>query len=149
ADLAIADSLRLEHILQSGMPFQSNKQTEDETEWEAVKRLRKSRCIWLHGCDGMTAQEAALRIIKEAKRIIEDGLGGVRLNWEQSDPRSPQSITTTAADPSQPAQQSEAPNIPEGSDSSSLENLRNSTQLGEGSETPNAYLGPKSSRLKN
>ncbi|XP_036368703.1 DNA polymerase theta-like isoform X2 [Octopus sinensis] len=84
ADLATADAIQLEFVLHTGTQFQSNKQTEDETEWEALKRLRKSRCIWLHGCQGMTAQEAALRIIKEAKHIIEDGLGGVELKWTES-----------------------------------------------------------------
>eukprot|EP00106_Octopus_bimaculoides_P021111 XP_014788553.1 PREDICTED: DNA polymerase theta-like [Octopus bimaculoides] len=84
ADLATADATQLEFVLHTGTQFQSNKQTEDETEWEALKRLRKSRCIWLHGCQGMTAQEAALRIIKEAKHIIEDGLGGVELKWTES-----------------------------------------------------------------
>ncbi|CAE1304794.1 POLQ [Acanthosepion pharaonis] len=75
ASLAKADSNHLEHILRAGVSFQSDKKTEDETEWEAKERLTNRRCIWLRGMPGMTAYEAALTMIEEAQQIIEQGLG--------------------------------------------------------------------------
>ena len=52
----------------------SKKQAEGETEWEAEQR-QKSRCIWMTGQRGLTEHEAAILIVEEAKKLLQEDLG--------------------------------------------------------------------------
>ncbi|RUS83890.1 hypothetical protein EGW08_008371 [Elysia chlorotica] len=81
AQLARAKAVDLENLFRTSVPFQSDKQQEGETAWEAKERQR-ARCIWLTGRKGVTELEAAEVIIQEAKDIVEGDLGGAAISWE-------------------------------------------------------------------
>ncbi|GFR73382.1 DNA polymerase theta-like, partial [Elysia marginata] len=82
--LARAKPVDLENVFRSSVPFQSDKQQEGETEWEARERQR-ARCIWLTGRKGVTELEAAEAIIQEAKDIVQGDLGGAAITWESEE----------------------------------------------------------------
>ncbi|VDI52041.1 DNA polymerase theta, partial [Mytilus galloprovincialis] len=79
--LANATEVDVELVLKNAAPFQSKKQHENETEYEAAQR-QSSRCIWLTGRKGVTELEAAEAIISEAKSIIQEELGGLGIQWK-------------------------------------------------------------------
>ena len=61
-------------------PVRSKKKVEGETDWEARERLRL-RCIWLEGQKGLTEAEAAVLIVEEAKRLLQEDLGQLGIDW--------------------------------------------------------------------
>ncbi|CAG2241135.1 POLQ [Mytilus edulis] len=79
--LANATEVDVELVLKNAAPFQSKKQHENETEYEAAQR-QSSRCIWLTGRKGVTELEAAEAIISEAKSLIQEELGGLGIQWK-------------------------------------------------------------------
>ncbi|GFN83271.1 DNA polymerase theta-like [Plakobranchus ocellatus] len=84
AQLARAKAVDLESLFRTSVPFQSDKQQEGETAWEAKERQR-ARCIWLTGRKGVTELEAAQVIIEEAKDVVQGDLGGAAISWESED----------------------------------------------------------------
>ncbi|GLV41032.1 DNA polymerase theta [Carabus blaptoides fortunei] len=58
ADLAACDNCKLENLLHSAVPFQSEKEREGESAYD-VEEKKKMRGIWITGKQGLTAREAA------------------------------------------------------------------------------------------
>ena len=52
----------------------SKKQGEDETEWEAAER-KKSHCIWVSGQKPLTEKAAAVMIVEEARKLLQEDVG--------------------------------------------------------------------------
>lgn len=72
-DLAGFDVCRLENVLHSSVPFQSEK---GETGGTNAKN------IWICGKDGLTAREAAGMLIADARKYLEYEMGA-KVNWDQ------------------------------------------------------------------
>ncbi|XP_074663190.1 DNA polymerase theta-like [Tubulanus polymorphus] len=83
AALATAKPSDIERILRKAVPFQSKKTGENETEWEAEQRRKKSHCIWMMGKTGLTEAEAANVIIDEAQKLLQMELGVSAIRWNE------------------------------------------------------------------
>lgn len=72
----------------------SNKKQEGETDWDLKQRQRA--CIWLAGRKGLSALEAAIAIIDEAKALIQNELG-VKIRWENDGELYDKSLSESAS----------------------------------------------------
>lgn len=72
----------------------SNKKQEGETDWDLKQRQRA--CIWLAGRKGLSALEAAIAIIDEAKALIQNELG-VKIRWENDGESYDKSLSESAS----------------------------------------------------
>ena len=59
----------------------SKRQAEGETEWETHERIN-SRCIRLPGQKGLTDAEAAVLIVDEARKHLQDDMGQLGIEWK-------------------------------------------------------------------
>ncbi|XP_042525596.1 DNA polymerase theta isoform X1 [Dipodomys spectabilis] len=90
ADLARANIAEVEVVLKNAVPFKSARKAVDEEE-EAAEERRNMRTIWVTGRKGLTANEAAVLIVEEAKMILQQDLVELGVQW---DPYSPLSTGT-------------------------------------------------------
>lgn len=81
ADLASCDPCKLENLLHSSVPFQSEKEREGENAYD-VEQKKKMRGIWITGKQGLTAREAADMLIKEARRYLQFEVGAAVMKWD-------------------------------------------------------------------
>ncbi|GJQ84592.1 putative DNA-directed DNA polymerase [Trypoxylus dichotomus] len=81
--LASARVDSVEIALHKMAPFESEKERDGETKYEAEQR-NKVRAIWVTGKQGMTEKEAAEMLILEARRYLEFEMGVVGAKWEDS-----------------------------------------------------------------
>ncbi|KAK5650782.1 hypothetical protein RI129_001811 [Pyrocoelia pectoralis] len=81
--LASSDPVFIENLLHKTGPFESKKARDDETEYDIIKR-NKMKCVWVMGKDGLTARDASITFIEEARRYLKLELGLVDAKWEQS-----------------------------------------------------------------
>lgn len=65
--LASSDIYTVENILHKVVPFESGKEREGESEYDASKR-NKIRGVWITGKEGLTEREAAIMLIEDARR---------------------------------------------------------------------------------
>uniref|UniRef100_T1IU43 DNA polymerase theta n=1 Tax=Strigamia maritima TaxID=126957 RepID=T1IU43_STRMM len=93
ADVANADPKQIETLLKNAGPFQSEKQRDNETEYE-VKERRKARCIWLMGKEGYTEAEAAKLLVEEARQMLQKDLG-INIEWRNNDDESSTNSATS------------------------------------------------------
>ncbi|XP_040340968.1 DNA polymerase theta [Herpailurus yagouaroundi] len=80
ADLARANIVEVETVLKNAVPFKSARKAVDEEE-EAVEERRNMRNIWVTGRKGLTEREAAALIVEEAKRILQQDLAEMGVQW--------------------------------------------------------------------
>ncbi|KAL1787706.1 DNA polymerase theta isoform X1 [Sigmodon hispidus] len=90
ADLARADISEVEVVLKNSLPFKSTRKAVDEEE-EAAEERRSMQTIWVTGRKGLSAKEAAVLIVEEAKTILQQDLIEMGVQW---DPKSPLSSST-------------------------------------------------------
>ncbi|XP_023248277.1 DNA polymerase theta [Copidosoma floridanum] len=83
AELAAANELDVEEALNKALPFESKKDFDGGNEMEIEKRT-KMRTVFITGKDGLTAREAALIVIKEARVLLKNELGVCDLQWSQN-----------------------------------------------------------------
>ncbi|KAJ8675482.1 hypothetical protein QAD02_011268 [Eretmocerus hayati] len=83
AELAVAHELDVEEALNKALPFESEKDFDGGNEAEVAKRA-KMRSVFITGKDGLTAQEAAVIVIREARALVKNELGVRDVNWSQS-----------------------------------------------------------------
>lgn len=83
SSIASADGNIIENILHKAVPFQSEKEREDDDS-DDVKRRNKFKSIWITGCCGMTAKEAAQKLIIEARKYLENEIGVSAIKWNTS-----------------------------------------------------------------
>ncbi|XP_033111697.1 DNA polymerase theta-like [Anneissia japonica] len=84
ATVAAANAAEIETLLRKAVPFQSTRRAEGELACEAMER-KKSRCIWATGRKGLTEEEAALLIVKEAKQLLKADLKVMGVEWKGND----------------------------------------------------------------
>ncbi|KOB71427.1 putative DNA polymerase theta [Operophtera brumata] len=78
--IASADVNVIENILHKAVPFQSEKEREGDDSYDMKKR-NKIKSIWITGCCGMTAKEAAQNLIIEARKHLENEIGVTEIKW--------------------------------------------------------------------
>lgn len=83
SDLASLDISKLENILLSSVPFQSEKERDGESDYD-VEQKRKVRGIWITGRQGLTAREAAEMLIKDARKYLQLEIGAAVLKWDSN-----------------------------------------------------------------
>lgn len=81
--LASAKIEIVENALHKMTPFESEKEREGETKYEAEQR-NKVRTIWVTGKQGLTEKEAAEMLIVDARHYLELELGVIGAKWDQS-----------------------------------------------------------------
>ncbi|KAI4459694.1 dna polymerase i [Holotrichia oblita] len=81
--LASAKIECVENALHKMAPFESEKEREGETKYEAEQR-NKVRTIWVTGKQGLTEKEAAEMIIIDARKYLELEMGVIGAKWDQS-----------------------------------------------------------------
>lgn len=59
----------------------SSKRAVDESEREAAER-RSLRCVWVAGGRALTEQEAASAIVSEARRLLQEDLARLGVQWD-------------------------------------------------------------------
>lgn len=80
-NLASANANDIENLLHKITPFESGKERDDETEFDAQKRT-KIRGIWITGKEGLTEQEAAALLIETARKYLQYEMGLAEAKWE-------------------------------------------------------------------
>ncbi|XP_028284438.1 DNA polymerase theta [Parambassis ranga] len=81
AELARATVADVEKALRNAVPFKSSKRAVDESEMEAAER-RNLRCVWVTGGRALTEQEAAIEIVSEARRLLQEDLAQLGVRWD-------------------------------------------------------------------
>ena len=71
AAVAGASPAEVEKHLRNATPFQSNKKSEGESEYELRRRMR-AKCVWVNGGKALTEAEAAQEIVKEACALLKE-----------------------------------------------------------------------------
>lgn len=61
--------------------FFSSKRAVDENEVEAAER-RNLRCVWVTGGHALTEQEAAIKIVSEARVLLQEDLAQLGVHWD-------------------------------------------------------------------
>ncbi|XP_055628365.1 DNA polymerase theta [Toxorhynchites rutilus septentrionalis] len=82
-ELANADPLTVEKILYNCMSFQTEQKRADEDEFTARKRMNL-RNLYVTGRAGLTIQEAAKLMVKEARTYIQLDMGVCNPDWNDS-----------------------------------------------------------------
>ncbi|XP_039911111.1 DNA polymerase theta isoform X2 [Hirundo rustica] len=80
ADLAKASPDDVAAALKSSIPFKSVRRAVDEDE-EAAEERRAVRSIWMAGMRGLTEREAASIIVEEARRLLQQDLALMGVQW--------------------------------------------------------------------
>ncbi|XP_050826998.1 DNA polymerase theta isoform X1 [Serinus canaria] len=80
ADLAKASPDDVAAALKSSVPFKSVRRAVDEDE-EAAEERRAVRSIWMAGMKGFTEREAASVIVEEARRLLQQDLALLGVQW--------------------------------------------------------------------
>lgn len=80
ADLARGDISEVEAAIKNAVPFKSARRAVDEDE-EAAQERRNTRCIWVSGKKGLTEREAAELIVDEARRLLQEDLAKMGVEW--------------------------------------------------------------------
>ncbi|KAM6224815.1 DNA polymerase theta [Rhynchocyon petersi] len=97
ADLARANIAEVEAVLKTAVPFKSTRKAVDEEE-EAVEERRNMRTIWVAGRRGLTEREAAVLIVEEARRILQQDLVEMGLQWNPSSSLNSDAHSLTSSD---------------------------------------------------
>ncbi|XP_045534816.1 DNA polymerase theta [Papilio machaon] len=82
SSIASADVNTIENILLKAVPFQSEKEIDGDDQCDLKKR-NKIKNIWITGCCGMTAKEAALNLILEARKYLQEEIGVTEIKWNE------------------------------------------------------------------
>lgn len=80
SSIALAEANVLENALYKAVPFQSEKEREGDDS-DDIRKRNKIKNIWITGCCGMTASEAAANLVSEARKYLEQEIGG-EIKWE-------------------------------------------------------------------
>ncbi|NXL77581.1 DPOLQ polymerase, partial [Leptocoma aspasia] len=80
ADLAKASPDDVAAALKSSVPFKSARRAVDEDE-ESAEERRAVRSIWMAGMKGLTEREAASVIVEEARRLLQQDLALMGVQW--------------------------------------------------------------------
>ncbi|XP_068038024.1 DNA polymerase theta isoform X4 [Anomalospiza imberbis] len=80
ADLAKASPDDVAAALKNSVPFKSVRRAVDEDE-EAAEERRAVRSIWMAGMKGFTEREAASLIVEEARRLLQQDLALMGVQW--------------------------------------------------------------------
>ncbi|XP_045766049.1 DNA polymerase theta isoform X2 [Maniola jurtina] len=80
SSIASADVNVIENTLYKSMPFQSEKEREGDDDLDVRKR-NKIKNIWITGCCGVTAREAAENLILEARKYLTIEIGVSEIKW--------------------------------------------------------------------
>ncbi|XP_078512764.1 DNA polymerase theta isoform X2 [Lissotriton helveticus] len=80
ADLARGDISEVEAAIKNAVPFKSARRAVDEDE-EAAQERRNTRCIWVSGKKPLTEREAAELIVDEARRLLQEDLAKMGVEW--------------------------------------------------------------------
>ena len=81
SSIASADANTIENILHKSVPFQSEKEREDDDSGDIRKRNR-IKSIWITGYCGITTKEAAENLIKEARKHLSLEIGVSEIKWD-------------------------------------------------------------------
>ncbi|NXS16802.1 DPOLQ polymerase, partial [Mystacornis crossleyi] len=80
ADLAKASPDDVAAALKNSVPFLSVRRAVDEDE-ESAEERRAVRSIWMAGMKGLTEREAASIIVEEARRLLQQDLALMGVQW--------------------------------------------------------------------
>ncbi|XP_014108758.1 PREDICTED: DNA polymerase theta [Pseudopodoces humilis] len=80
ADLAKASPDDVAAALKNSVPFKSVRRAVDEDE-ESAEERRAVRSIWMAGMKGLTEREAASVIVEEARRLLQQDLALMGVQW--------------------------------------------------------------------
>ncbi|XP_071415940.1 DNA polymerase theta isoform X1 [Pithys albifrons albifrons] len=80
ADLAKASPDDVATALKNSVPFKSVRRAVDEDE-ESAEERRTVRSIWMAGMKGLTEREAASIIVEEARRLLQEDLALMGVQW--------------------------------------------------------------------
>ncbi|XP_019329649.1 PREDICTED: DNA polymerase theta [Aptenodytes forsteri] len=80
ADLAKASPDDVATALKNSVPFKSVRRAVDEDE-ESAEERRTVRSIWMAGMKGLTEREAASLIVEEARRLLQQDLALMGVQW--------------------------------------------------------------------
>ncbi|NXP59907.1 DPOLQ polymerase, partial [Chloropsis cyanopogon] len=80
ADLAKASPDDVAAALKNSVPFKSVRRAVDEDE-ESAEERRAVRSIWMAGMKGLTEREAASVIVEEARRLLQQDLALLGVQW--------------------------------------------------------------------
>ncbi|XP_069058813.1 DNA polymerase theta isoform X2 [Pleurodeles waltl] len=95
ADLARGDVSEVEAAIKNAVPFKSTRRAVDEDE-EAAQERRNTRCIWVTGKKGLTEREAAELIVDEAKKLLQEDLAKMGVEWNPDSSVDSDTSTSTS-----------------------------------------------------
>ncbi|XP_011556029.3 DNA polymerase theta [Plutella xylostella] len=87
ASIASGEINAIENSLVKAVPFQSEKQREDDDSSDIRKR-NKIKNVWITGNCGMTTREAAENLVYEARKYVEHELGVNDIKWNKENPNT-------------------------------------------------------------
>lgn len=94
SSIASADANTIENILHKSVPFQSEKEREDDDS-DDIRKRNKIKSIWITGYCGITTKEAAENLITEARKYLSLEIGVVEIKWDSKSTATPSSLETT------------------------------------------------------
>ncbi|PZC85504.1 hypothetical protein B5X24_HaOG216612 [Helicoverpa armigera] len=94
ASIASADANTLENILHKSVPFQSEKERDDDDS-DDIRKRNKIKNIWITGYCGITTKEAAENLITEARKYLSLEIGVAEIKWNQESTAVPNAVDST------------------------------------------------------
>ena len=94
SNIASADANTVENILHKSVPFQSEKERDDDDSGDIRKR-NKIKSIWITGYCGITTKEAAVNLIAEARKYLSLEIGVADIKWDSKTAVPSESLEST------------------------------------------------------
>lgn len=80
SSIALADVNVIETILLKAVPFETEKEKVGD-DLDDFRKRKKIKNIWITGRCGLTARDAAFNLITEARKYLEQEIGGGEIKW--------------------------------------------------------------------
>ena len=81
ATVAAASPAEVEKHIRNATPFQSNKKSEGESDYELRRRMR-AKCVWMNDGKALTEAEAAQEIVTEACALVKEDALKLGITWK-------------------------------------------------------------------
>lgn len=94
SSIASADANTIENILHKSVPFQSEKERDDDDS-DDIRKRNKIKSIWITGYCGITTKEAAENLIAEARKYLSLEIGVADIKWDSKSAGPSDSLEST------------------------------------------------------
>lgn len=94
SSIASADANTIENVLHKSIPFQSEKERDDD-DTDDIRKRNKIKSIWITGYCGITTKQAAENLIAEARKYLSLEIGVSEIKWDSKSAAPSDSLETS------------------------------------------------------